>query len=187
MLCEKDLLKFEQFCEALGIRLKASKTDLGTLLTFSGIRGDFPKPPNDMTLSIRLPKKKAAAWATSISAHVSSGRISHADLESAIGRLSATQTSVFGRIGRERIFTLYAQLHSRNYDATPDINELTTVRWRVVALGHMKPRKATPKPSAAERVVYTDAAGKSAIIAAAVCDPTNQIHREQDHRRCVAP
>ena len=108
----------------------------------------------------------------SIAAHAACGRISHADLESVIGRLSFTQTSVFGRIGRAVLSPLYTKLHSKSYDPTLCLKELTTLRWWVVALGHMPPRKASPKPTVPERVVYTDAAGKSAIIAAVVIDPT---------------
>ena len=125
-----------------------------------------------MTLSIRLPKKKAAMWAMSIAAHTSSGRISHADLESVIGRLSFAQTSVFGRIGRAMLSPLYTKLRAKSYDPTLDLKELTTLRWWVVALGQLPARKATPQPSVPERVVYTDAAGKSAIIAAVVIDPS---------------
>ena len=151
--------------------MKVEKKELGARLTFLGLRGCFPKPSNDMTLPIKLPSKKAAAWAMSISAHVSCGRISHADLESVIGRLSFTQTSVFGRIGRAMLSPLYVELHAKTYDATLDLKELTTLRWRVVALGHMRPRLATSKPALPERVAYTDAAGKSAIIAAVVVNP----------------
>ena len=68
-LCEKALKTFETFCETLGIRLKTAKTELGTRLTFLGLKGDFPKPSNDMTLSIRLPKAKAAKWASEIATH----------------------------------------------------------------------------------------------------------------------
>ena len=170
-LCERALRTFESFCETLGIRLKVAKTELGTRLTFLGLKGNFPRPSNGMTLSIRLPKKKAAAWAMSIAAHASCGKISHADLESVIGRLSFTQTSVFGRIGRAMLSPLYTKLHATHYDQTLDQKELTTLRWWVVALGHMVPRVATPKPTVTERVVYTDAAGKSAIIAAVIFDP----------------
>ena len=35
----------------------------------------------------------------------------------------------------------------------------------------MKPRAASPKPKLTERAVYTDAAGKSQIIAASIIDP----------------
>ena len=108
----------------------------------------------------------------SIAAHVPSGKIPHADLESAIGRLSFAQTSVFGRIGRAMLSPLYVKLHSNNWDATIDLKELTTLRWWVASLGHMKPRKAIPKHAATERVVYTDAAGKSAIMADVVFDPS---------------
>ena len=40
-----------------------------------------------------------------------------------------------------------------------------------MTIDHTKPRNATPKPAIPERVVYTDASGKSAIIDAATLDP----------------
>lgn len=119
-LCDKALLTFERFCETIGIRLKTSKTELGTRITFLGLKGGFPSPSNNMALSIRLPKKKAALRAMGIAAHIATGRLSHSDLDAIIGRLSFAQTSFFGRIGRATLSPLYAKLHSRRYDTTLD-------------------------------------------------------------------
>ena len=51
-----------------------------------------------------------------------------------------------------------------------DDNELPTVRWWVVALDHMKPRRGAPRPATHGRGVSTDDAGKSAIIDATTLD-----------------
>ena len=105
-------------------------------------------------------------------AYIQEGKLPHSALETIIGRLSFAQTSVFGRIGRAMLSPLYAKLHSRAYNPALGEKDLTTLRWWVVALSHMKPRKALPLPPLPDRVVYTDAAGKSAIIAAVTFDPT---------------
>ena len=48
--------------------------------------------------------------------------------------------------------------------------------WWTAALPNMEPRVATPKTDRTDRIVYTDAAGKSRIIAAVVIDPANFKH-----------
>ena len=40
-----------------------------------------------------------------------------------------------------------------------------------MALAHMKPRKATPKPPRTERIVYSNATGKSQVIATVCLTP----------------
>ena len=67
---------------------------------------------------------------------------------------------------------LNAKLKTFPYHQTLSPKELTTLRWWTAAPDHMKPRVASPKPKRPERVVYTDAAGKSQIIAAVIIDPT---------------
>ena len=66
---------------------------------------------------------------------------------------------------------LYAKLRTFPYHQVLSLEELTTLRWWTVALDHMKPRVATPKPKLTERVVYTDAAGKSQIIDDVILGP----------------
>ena len=99
------------------------------------------------------------------------GSVTHKELESIIGRLSFTQTSVFGRIGRAMLAPLYKKLHMEKYFPSLSLIEATSLRWWAVALAHMKPRKATPKHPKTERVVYSDAAGKSQIIATVCLTP----------------
>ena len=66
---------------------------------------------------------------------------------------------------------LYAKLHAAHYNDALADKGLTTLMWWILAIAIMKPRAATPKPAIADRVVYTDAAGKSRIIAAAAFGP----------------
>ena len=74
-----------QFCEILGIRLKLKKTEPDARIAFLGLQGTAPQATNDMLLTIKLHKEKAARWATDIARYVDSGSISHRDIESAIG------------------------------------------------------------------------------------------------------
>ena len=162
---------FVEFCTTLGVHLKTRKTEVGWRIAFLGLEGSFPSPANGMTLSIRLPPSKAKTWTSMIERIITTGSISHKELESVIGRLSFTQTSVFGRIGRAMLSPLYIKLHTDTYFPALSLKEATCLRWWTVALAHMKPRKATPKPPKVERIVYTDAAGRSQIIAAVCLTP----------------
>ena len=168
----KDALDtFVEFCTTLGIHLKTRKTEVGWRIIFLGLQGTFPCPKNDMTLTIRLPPMKARTWKVMLERIINAGSVTHKELESVIGRLSFTQTSVFGRIGRAMLAPLYKKLHMEKYIPTLSMIEATSLRWWTVALDHMKPRKATPKPPITERIVYSDAAGKSQIIATVCLTP----------------
>ena len=71
---------------------------------------------------------------------------------------------------------LYAKLRSTPYHTTLSGRETMTLAWWTAALPNMEPMAATPKTDRADRVVYTDAAGKSRIIAAVIIDPTGFKH-----------
>ena len=90
-------------------------TDRRQRVIFIGLQGDFPTPANEMLLRITLPEEKESAWTSITQRVLSAGFISHAKLESIIGRLSLTQTSVFGGIGRGAMAPLYAKLLADPY------------------------------------------------------------------------
>ena len=48
-----------RFCDLLGIALKPSKTEWGADLAFLGTQGDFPRPDNNVTLTVSLRTDKA--------------------------------------------------------------------------------------------------------------------------------
>ena len=179
------LKTFERFCDILGIQLKVSKTECSNSLVFLGMKGTFPKPTNGMLLHIELPREKAATWIGLINRIITAGEVSHMELESIIGKLSFTQTSVFGRIGRGMMAPLYAKLKTFPYHQSLSVKELTTLRWWTVALDHMKPRIATPKPKLTQRVVYTDAAGRTRIIAAVIIDPNTFLESKTINKVCA--
>ena len=90
---------FEHFCDAISIRLKASKSKVGNEMVPLGLNRSFPHPPNSMTLRIALPKGKRRKSPRMIARIIETGPIAFAEIESVVWRLSFNQTSVFGRTG----------------------------------------------------------------------------------------
>ena len=68
---------------------------------------------------------------------------------------------------------LYDRLRADPYRPILSGGKTAAVDWRAAALPSMEPRVATPKGGPAGRVVYTDASGKSQIIAASILDPSS--------------
>ena len=169
---EAALAAFVRFCEMLGIALKPEKTDMGPALTFLGVFGTFPAPGNDMSLSVELPREKAVAWGEAIDGFLPLGSIAHKELEGVIGRLSFTQTSVYGRVGRAMPTALYQKQNAKFYTPTLSGREASTLRWRRAALSSITPRLTRTRGPQTDLVVYTDAATTTMIIAAIIIEPT---------------
>ena len=106
---------FVEFCTTLGIHLKTKMAEVGWEIIFLGLQGTSPSPANDMTLMIRLHPKKAETWIIMLERIIKAESATHKELESIIGRLSPTLTSVFGRIGRATLAPLYKKLHMVKY------------------------------------------------------------------------
>ena len=140
-------------------------------MVFIGLTGSPPRPSNLMTIRISLMKEKRRNWHISIARIVEAGAIAFAEIESIIGRLSPTQTSVFGRIGGAMLAPLYTKLRPETYRPLLSQKELTAPRWWAAAIAHMRHRKIRQMPPSPERSVYTDAACKSRIIAASMLTP----------------
>ena len=94
------------------------------------------------------------------------GVISHGELESLIGRLSFSQTSIFGRIGRSMLAPLYIKLKTRYYHPLISPAEMNLLSWWTTTLADMGPRVVRPRTNMAELVIFTDAATKTMTIAA---------------------
>ena len=162
---------FMTFCQLLGLKLKDSKTEKGPALTFLGIFGDFPGPHNDMSLTVSLPREKALRWGAKIQEFIALRTIQHKELESLIGRLSFTQTSVFGRVGRAMMAALYQKVNAKFYSPDLSDRELTTLNWWSVALLNLTPRLTRNRSPVTDLIIYTDAATTTQIIAAVLIDP----------------
>ena len=107
-------------------------------------------------------------WVATLDRIIEEGAIAHRELESVIGRLSRSQTSVFGRIGRATMPPLYTNLRLGDNYPPLSLKADKSLSWSDVALAHMKPRMEPPRHPRNERIVYADEAGKSGIIAS-VC------------------
>ena len=79
------LRTFVTFCHLLGIKLKDSKTEKVSSLSFLGVFAEFPVPRNNMSLTISMHREKAIAWALKIKDFLDKVAIPHKDLESVIG------------------------------------------------------------------------------------------------------
>ena len=68
---------------------------------------------------------------------------------------------------------LYAKLRADPYHPVLPDRETTTLAWWTAALPNMDSRVATSKGDRTERIVYTDADGKSQTIAAVILGPSS--------------
>ena len=115
---EAALAAFIRFCDILWITLKPDKADKGQALARLGILGDFRRPDNDMSLTVSLPRDKAALWSQEIDLFLQRGAVAHKDLESGIGRLSFAQTPKLGGLAA-RCWPLFVEKSTQNFTTTP--------------------------------------------------------------------
>ena len=154
------------FLLTLGVFLKNDKTKLGDIMTFLGIQGGFPSPANGMTLEVPLPADKKTKWVDAITRILDIGVITHDQLESLIGRLSFSQTSIFGRFGRPMMTHLYTKLNAIRYHPVLTTKEVRILqRWRT-SIANLASRAVRPQRDKPDWVVFTDAATSASIIAA---------------------
>ena len=101
---------FQRFSTPVGYLLKKTKSDIGKEAAALGPLGKFQNPENGMARGISLPQEKVAACATRIGQFLQLGVITPDELEIPIGRLSFSQTAIFGRFDRPFL----APLRSKN-------------------------------------------------------------------------
>ena len=75
-----------------------------------------------------------------------------------MGRLSFSQTAIFGKFARTQLRPLYAKLHRRVYNAGLSAIERDALRWWQSVIAEFTPRLAIPRPARADWLIYTDAA-----------------------------
>ena len=165
-LAKAALEAFKAFCELLGIRLKAEKEEVGPRVTFLGLRGFFPCRENGWKLQITLPSDKAKAWADYVRSFRQRGSIHALELETLIGRLSFSQTCLFGKFARTQMRCLYKKLHRRVYVAKFTPRELLSLRWWEAVLTELRPRVPRGIQRSPFWVLFTDAATKTNLMAA---------------------
>ena len=149
---------FTELFSILGLTLKTAKSVVGTHNSFLGLSAHFPAPTNQMTLSLTLLPEKAAKWAASINEFIREGFISHAALESLIGRLGFAQSAIFGKFARAMLKPLYAKLYAPRYSPALTPALIRNLLWWGATLKNLSPRKITFNRSKPDWVIYTDAA-----------------------------
>ena len=123
-----------------------------------------------MLLPIDLTDGKKAAWDARIDEIIKAGEIPHGELEALTGRLSFSQTSIFGRFGRAMMHRLYRKLYAGFYSATLTEGDLVNLDWWDGLLRSVRPRIIYPRRSTPQKVAITDAATETMIAAAIVFD-----------------
>ena len=121
-----------------------------------------------MQLRISLPHTKTLAWRGLLERLVSSGVATEHELQSVVGRLSFTQTCIYGKMCRAMLYPFYEKLKAPYYHPRLEERELNALRWWVVALGDLHPRVVRPYRKYPDVVIYTDAATSTQIICALV-------------------
>ena len=165
-LAEKALITFQNFCSYLGVVLKPAKAEVGRAVCFLGLEGTVPHKANGHKLEIRLTPAKARKWPELIASFLERGCIGFQELEKLIGRLSFSQTSVFGKFARTQLRPLYKKLYNRFFRPTLSGQERFTLRWWFRVLRELSPRIPCRGMSYPDFVLYTDAASTRAKICA---------------------
>ena len=169
-LAHEALQVFSEFTEIPKSDLNGDKSLCGSTLQFLGLTGQPPQISNGVILNIFLPEEKIFLRATLIEAINVKGSVQHKKLEKLIGKLSFTQTSVFGRFGRTPLRPLRRKLHSRPYISPLSISESNLLSWRAAPIRAARPRNVLSRQEFREIVIYTDAATSASILAAVVID-----------------
>ena len=87
--------------------MKDDKSEVGPAIASQGLLGSYPSKENGSVLSICLPDEKRKAWSALIRSYLAQNRLSYQELEKLIGRLSFSQTLLFGKLAITQIPPLY--------------------------------------------------------------------------------
>ena len=148
--------------------LKSAKTELGGILTFLGLGGN--PPISGMLLAVDFPDFEKLARCARIEHFVESGRIGREELESLTGRLSISQTSIFGRIGRAMTHPRYRKANLGFYQSYLTDSDVWVLRWRAGFLRSIRSQIVYPLRPTQQKITYARAATSAQIIAAVVLD-----------------
>ena len=124
-----------------------------------------------MALTISPPHGKALKWESKLREHLLRGAVHRKELESVVGKLSFSQTSVFGRIGRAMMTALFQKQNAKYYLAELSGREASVLRWWTQAITNMTPRHTRSTEPVCDLIIYTDAATTTQIIAAVLIGP----------------
>ena len=126
-------------CFLPGVELKDDKCRVSRKDNFLGLTGISPGRGNNFTLTISLTPGKSLKWKRVLDHNVTHRRVTHAVLESVIGRLGFAQSAVFSRFARCMLQPLYAKLYSLPFYTAVHGKTLGTFKWRPEALSMLPP------------------------------------------------
>ena len=167
-ISDEGLSTFKRFCGLIGVRLKEEKAKPGTVTTFLGLDGAFPCPSTGMTLQINLTSEMKRIWAGGIRLFITTGRIQSKELESLTGRLSFSQTSVFGRYGRAMMQHLDRKSNAAYFDPNLSGLDIRCLEWWEGVIRSHTGRSAVTLKTEPDIIIYTDAATETMIMAGLV-------------------
>ena len=167
-LSDTGLRLLQAVCALFGVILEDRKADIGRQIVFLGLLGHFPGPDTDMILSITLSDEKMTDWIAIVRNVLSAGRISHKDLKSLTGKISFSQTPIFGRFGRVVVQPLYRKQYAAYYQPLLSDHGRIALSWWVGALSKQDRRAASRHKAFSDVIIYTDAATSTMIMASIV-------------------
>ena len=100
--------------------------------------------------------------------YLEEGGLSHSCLDKLIGRLSFSQTAIFGKFDRTQLRPLYTKMYRRVYNVRLSKLERATLRWRREVIAEFPPRLAVHRPARADWRIYTDASSEPPTICALI-------------------
>ena len=116
--------------------MKDDRRQKGRPLTFLGLHGEFPSPETNVELRISPPESKVRTSCEMPNRLITLGVATDQELQSLVGRLSFTQTCIYGKMGRATLSPFYDKLKARYFRPKLDERELNALRRWSVALGH---------------------------------------------------
>ena len=122
LLARKGMAAFTGFCELFG-RLKSAKSEIGPEVTFAGLLGTYSAKEADFVLRNCLQAEKEKARPAPVLSYLVQGWISSHRLEKLVGRLTFSQTSLFGKFARAHLRPLYRKLYRRVYNSALSAEE----------------------------------------------------------------
>ena len=121
-----------------------------------------------MMLSVELTEEKKKCRADRLDEYVEGGWIAYKELESLIGRLSFSQTSVFGRFGRALMQPLHRKLKAPVFPGRLTHSDRLVFQWWAWVLLSVCPRYIFPRLNTHQFIIYTDAATSTRILSSVI-------------------
>ena len=172
----------KRVCALLGVSLNGDKCKIGPSNNFLCLSGTFPTKSNGFSITIALPPEKSLKWKRTLDEIVRTRSVSHAALESLIGRLGFAQSGVFAKFARCMLQPLYAKLYSTPFYPNIHGRTLDTFRWWAEAIVLLPPRVVFDRVYKPSFLLYTDASweNNTGMLGAILFDESDNAVRTID-------